>query len=325
MIKVSVIVPVYNKEKELERCLDSLVGQSLEDIEIIVVDDKSIDDSKKIINRYLKKYPDKIKAIFNKKNCGIGYTRNIGVENACGEFLGFVDADDYVKLDMFEKYYNFAKENELDLVTGYYTKFGNENLIFKNQYFEISNIYEDSSIILKLDYGPCNKIFKHNIVKDNDIKFSETLKYEDMPFVSLMLKNAKKVGHINESYYYYYVHENSETTVLDKRVFDIFKIMDIFNKYYWDFADKSIIEALNILQITRYMLQQKYQKNYNDGNKFIDKGYEYLSRINPMWRKNIWYQKESICKRFVKNNKFVLKMYCRFCRFFMSGGNKNEK
>lgn len=325
MIKVSVIVPVYNKEKELERCLESLVNQSLKEIEIIVVDDKSKDSSRTIINKYVKMYPDKIKAIFNKKNSGIGFTRNEGIKVASGEFLGFVDADDYVDLEMFKKYYDFALKNSLDMVTGYYTKFGSENILFKNQFFEINNINDDSSIILKLDYGPCNKIFRNIIVKNNDIKFAVDLKYEDMPFVALMLKYSKKVGHINESYYYYYIHENSETTVLDKRVFDIFKIMDVFNEYYCDFSDKYVIEALNILQITRYMLQQKYQKNYDDGIKFIDAGYKYLDNINPKWRNNIWYQKESLFKRFVKNNKFVLKMYCRFWRLLNNGGNKNEK
>ena len=325
MIKVSVIVPVYNKEKELERCLESLVNQTLKEIEIIVIDDKSKDNSRNIIDKYVKLYPKKVKSIFNKKNSGIGFTRNEGLKVASGEFLGFVDADDYVDLNMFKKYYDFALKHSLDIVTGYYTKFGSEDVLFKNQFFDINNIYDDPSIILKLDYGPCNKIFRNSIVKDKKIKFAVGLKYEDMPFVALALKHSKKVGHINESYYYYYVHENSETTVLDKRVFDIFKIMDMFNEYYYDFSDKSVVEALNILQITRYMLQQKYQKNYDDGIKFINDGYKYLDGMNSKWRKNIWYQKENLFKRFVKNNKLVLKMYCRLCRVLNYGGNRNEK
>lgn len=316
MVKISIIVAVYNKEKYLKKCLESLVNQTLSNIEIIVVDDKSTDNSRDIMKYYEKQYKNKVKAIYNKKNMGIGYTRNSGIKIASGEFLGFVDADDYVSLDMYEKYYEFANRNKLDLVTGYYTKFGSENILFKNEYFEISNIKNNPELLLKLDYGPCNKIFKTNIIKDNNILFEENLKYEDMPFVAKALKHSKNIGHINESYYYYYIHSNSETTIRDKRCFDMFKIMDIVNDYYKDFSDKSIILALNILQITRYMLQQKYQENYDVGNLFIEEGYRYLEKIDPKWRKNSWYCKENLLKRFIKNNKFILKLYCKMYKTF---------
>ena len=316
MVKISIIVAVYNKEKYLKKCLESLVNQTLSNIEIIVVDDKSTDNSRDIIKYYEKQYKNKVKAIYNKKNMGIGYTRNSGIKIASGEFLGFVDADDYVSLDMYEKYYEFANRNKLDLVTGYYTKFGSENILFKNEYFEISNIKNNPELLLKLDYGPCNKIFKTNIIKYNNILFEENLKYEDMPFVAKALKHSKNIGHINESYYYYYIHSNSETTIRDKRCFDMFKIMDIVNDYYKDFSDKSIILALNILQITRYMLQQKYQENYDVGNLFIEEGYRYLEKIDPKWRKNSWYCKENLLKRFIKNNKFILKLYCKMYKTF---------
>ena len=115
MVKVSVIVPVYNVEKYIEKCLESLVNQTLKDIEIIVVNDGSPDNSQKIIDKYVQKYPKKIKS-YIKENGGQGSARNFGLQKAEGEYIGYVDSDDYVELDMYEKLYNKAKKENLDIV-----------------------------------------------------------------------------------------------------------------------------------------------------------------------------------------------------------------
>ena len=109
MIKVSVIVPVWNVEKYLEKCLDSLVNQTLKEIEIIVVNDESPDNSQKIIDKYVKKYPKKIKAL-SQKNGGQGSARNHGLKYATGEYIGYVDSDDYIEKNMYELMYNKAKK-----------------------------------------------------------------------------------------------------------------------------------------------------------------------------------------------------------------------
>ena len=104
-IKVSVIVPVYNVEKFIDKCLNSLVKQSLKEIEIIVVNDGTKDNSQKIIDKYVKKYPDKIKS-YIKENGGQGSARNYGLKKASGEYIGYVDSDDFVEKDMYKKLYN---------------------------------------------------------------------------------------------------------------------------------------------------------------------------------------------------------------------------
>ena len=114
-VKVSVIVPVYKTEAYLEKCLDSLVNQTLSDIEIIVVNDGSPDNSQDIIDRYVEKYPQKVKGVI-KENGGLSDARNYGLDFVSGEFVTFVDSDDYVELDSYEKTYNYAKENDLDVV-----------------------------------------------------------------------------------------------------------------------------------------------------------------------------------------------------------------
>ena len=116
MIKVSVVVPVYNTEKYLRRCLDSLVNQTLKDIEIIVIDDASPDNANEILKEYEKKYKDKVKVFHNKTNKGIGYNRNFGIKKATGKYVLFVDSDDFVDEQTCEKMYEKASKDDLDLV-----------------------------------------------------------------------------------------------------------------------------------------------------------------------------------------------------------------
>ena len=114
MIKVSVIVPVYNVEKYLEKCLDSLVNQTLKEIEIIIVNDGSPDNSHKIIDKYTKKYKN-IKA-YLKENGGLSDARNYGLKKASGEYIAFLDSDDFVKEDMYQKMYEKAKSGNFDMI-----------------------------------------------------------------------------------------------------------------------------------------------------------------------------------------------------------------
>ena len=112
--KLSIVAAVYNLEKYLPRCLDALVNQTLQEIEILCVDDGSTDSAPQIIDEYAKKYPNKVKA-FHKTNGGEFTTRNYGLERATGEYVTFVDTDDYVEKTWAEKLYNVAKENDADM------------------------------------------------------------------------------------------------------------------------------------------------------------------------------------------------------------------
>ncbi len=116
MAKVSVIVPVYNVEKYLEECIESLINQTLTDIEIICINDGSTDNSLKILEE-LQKKDNRIK-IINQKNSGVSSARNNGIENATGEYIGFVDSDDWIDSDYYEKLYNTAKKYNSDIAAG---------------------------------------------------------------------------------------------------------------------------------------------------------------------------------------------------------------
>ena len=151
MAKVSVIIPIYKVEKYLSRCLDSVVNQTLEDIEIVLVDDGSPDSCPEICDRYAKK-DSRIKVI-HKKNEGLGYARNSGMLIATGEYIAFLDSDDYVSKDMYEKVYSELKRTDADCcVTGYVVKKDSGDEIRKENPLGTA-VYKNDDIIIKVLAG----------------------------------------------------------------------------------------------------------------------------------------------------------------------------
>lgn len=322
MIKVSVIVPVYNTEKYLNRCLDSLVNQSLKEIEILVINDCSTDNSKNILDEYEKKYQN-IKVFHNKTNKGIGYNRNLGIKKASGEFIGFIDSDDWVEKNMFEKMYNKAKRDNLDLVIcNYFRKLMKEDELidiecdFNIKYFDNTSLEKSPNLLLDINTAPWNKLYKKELIEN--IKFPEDLKYEDAVFVMESLAEAKNIGMVEDKLNYYLVRSKSETTVMNEKVFDILTITKIIEnnfkktKYYDDIKD--FVEAYIITNLFRYTLQQKYQEDKLLKTKFIDEVFNYLYDNFPNWRKNRIWKKRNCIKRLIESNKILTKLYCKIMK-----------
>ena len=318
MIKVSVVVPIYNTYNYLRKCLDSLVNQTLSDIEIILINDCSKDKSLEIINEYKKKYKN-IVLINNKKNMGIGYTRNIGINNSKGKYITFIDGDDYVDSKYLEELYNYAEENNLD-ITVCDVKRVDDNDIFLSyendiKDFNISSLKDNPKLLLDINMGPCNKLFKRKLFDDNNARFDEKLKYEDIYLIPMLLMNANRIGKIGNVYYNYVIHSNSETTTMNKKVFDIIEIMKKVNyylfkcSYYENIKDE--VEYLTIRTLLRYTLQQKNQKDKDVANKFIDEVFDYLDNEFPYWRKNKIFKKRNIIKRVIESNKKLTKIYIK--------------
>jgi len=305
---ISVVVPVYNVEKYLEECIESLVNQTYDNIELIFINDGSTDSSLSILKEYQKKNKSIMKVINNKNN-GIGKTRNIGIEKANGEFIYFVDSDDYVSKDALKNMYETAVKEDADIViSDMYRLFNNKDLSDKFVVnFENGNIHEHKTQLFDIPLGPCGKLFKKEILTEH---FPENLKYEDVPFTSNALKNSKKTVKHNEYLYYYRIHQNSETTSMDKRVFDILEILKLTNSFYKKEKDlQDELEYLNIQLLSRYNLQQKNQKDKKLAEEFLDKSFKHLSENFPNWKKNKYLKKRNILKRIIETNKFLIKCY----------------
>lgn len=312
MTDISIIVPVYNAEKYLKKCLDSLVNQTKKELEFILINDGSTDKSEEII----KTYKDKRIKYFKNKNQGIGKTRNFGIEKSSGKYLMFLDSDDYFSNDACEILYKEAEKEKADLIVFDYYRVekGNLNEV-KIEPFNATNIKADSSLLLKINLGPCNKIYKSDLIKNNDIKFEENLKYEDTLFVVKAIYNAQKIIKLNRFLHYYMIHEKSETTVRDERVFDILKIVDKIRKYLKN--DKSIkdsVDKLTVKILTNYTIQQRYQSDKNIAMKFIDSAFDYLSENVPNYKNNKYYSGRSFVKRAIEKSKTLTKVYIQIYR-----------
>ena len=307
-IKVSVIVPVYNSEKYLEKCIKSLVNQTLKDIEIIFINDGSNDKSLEILNKFKKQEPLKIN-IINTKNNGIGVARNLGIKSSVGEYLFFVDSDDYLELNALELMFNAAIKNSSDLVVCDMYKVFEENYHKEviNIVFSEGKLKNNKKQLFEIPLGPCGKLFSKKIITKN---FAEGLKYEDVPFVANALRNSDNTIKLNECLYNYLIHSNSETTTMDNRVFDIFKILEITNNIFEkDMYINEELEYLNIQLLSRYNLQQKYQKDINLSKKFLDSSFLFLNKNFPSWKKNKYLKKRNLLKRIIETNKKLIEIY----------------
>jgi glycosyltransferase involved in cell wall biosynthesis len=227
MIKVSIIVPVYNAEKHLDKCLSSLINQTLQDIQIIIVDDDSTDKSEQIIAKYKEKYSHKIIYI-KKANGGAGDARNIGIQHATGTYIGFSDADDYMETTMYEKMYNMAQNKNVDWVEcAYFQEYSD-----KPDAVQIKSIaYETGDMLVKTKFAVWNKIIKHDIIQSNNIQFPINLNYEDTEFICKVVPYIHDAGLVQEPLYHYIKRNNSRYHQWNQTR-DIFKIYENVLTFY---------------------------------------------------------------------------------------------
>lgn len=222
-MKVSVIIPVYNVEKYLEECLDSVVNQTLKEIEIICINDGSIDNSVKILEKYRNKYSN-IKVI-NQKNLGVGRARNVGVKLAKGEYIFFLDSDDYIEVDALEKCYIEAKQNKLDVVLIDSKKLceikENEWKIY--DFLEINRYHVFGNKIMsgeeafnlmiekKLEgwWTCCIHFIRRGFIESIGIEFDEKNMHEDIIYIAEIILKSKRVKHVGEALYNYRLRLNS--------------------------------------------------------------------------------------------------------------------
>ena len=223
MKKVSVIVPVFNVEKYLSKCLESLVNQTLQDIEIVVVNDGSTDNSQKIIDEFQKKYPATIIS-FYKENGGLSEARNFGLNYASGKFIGFVDSDDYVSETMFEEMYALAINYNAEMVICNLQKVDEAgNVIQKltqipNMPEEI-NLENQFSVFSDLSYFACNKIFKKELFEN--FRFKKGIHFEDIQLIPQLLLKCKTLAQTQNYHYQYLERSDSITKTHTEKGLDI--------------------------------------------------------------------------------------------------------
>ncbi len=209
-IKVSVIVPVYNSEKYLVNCLSYLVNQTLQEIEIITVDDCSTDSSRDILMECKRQFPDKVKVIFNEENRGPGGARNAGIAAAQGEYIGFVDNDDQVSPDMYRLLYEKARDTGADIVDAAFV--GSEEkkpcIATPDALCGTLDIDKKRSMMCAKGYL-WSKIYRRSLFTDNDIRLLENSPFDDSSFLTYIYAYASSIATVKQVLYIHREHKAS--------------------------------------------------------------------------------------------------------------------
>ena len=310
MPKVSLIIPVYNVENYIEKCLDSVVNQTLKDMEIIIVNDGATDNSKPKIEKYLKKYP-KIKYL-EKENGGLSDARNYGMPYAKGEYIAFLDSDDYVEQNMYEEMYSIAKKENADMVDcNFVWEYPNK----KKE--DIGEIYTSKKEMIEKGHVVAwNKLIRREILEEAKIKFPVGLRYEDMEFFYKLVPYVNKVSFVKKCLVHYVQRENSIANTQDVRTKEIFTILDNVIKYY---KEKKLYdeykEELEYIYV-KFLLCSSLKRmckipEKKERKKALNETWYNINTKFPNWRKNPILKKTSLKNLYIKsNNKLTFKLYC---------------
>ena len=295
MVKVSVIVPVYNVEKYLAKCLDTLVNQTLKEIEIIVVNDGSPDNSKAIINKYAKKYKN-IKP-YDKENGGLSDARNFGIKKATGKYIAFIDSDDYIDKNMLKKMYEKAINEELDIVVC-----DSINIYENNTQVLIhSNLhYSDNDIKNYLISPPmaCTRLYNRSLF--DKTSFKKNIYYEDLELTPKLVNITNKIGFLEEGLYYYVQRSGSimKQKQFNDRLLDIFTVL----KSNREALSKEYPYEIEYMYITHLLRTATLRfLEYENSKQYINQIYKEIKEKYPNWRKNIYYKKSSFKLKIICN------------------------
>ncbi len=308
MPKVSVIVPVYNVEKYIEKCLDSLVNQTLEDIEIIIVNDGSKDDSVKIINKYLSKYKNIV--YVEKQNGGLSDARNYGMKYAKGDYIAFLDSDDYVDETIYEKMYNKAIEENADFVEcDFYWVYPDK----KKE--DVGYIYKNKKEMLTYARVVAwNKLIKREIIKE---KFPLKLNYEDVEFFYKLIPNINKFSFVKEPLIYYIQREDSIVNKQNYKTGQIFNVLNNVLDYYKKMKLYDEYKEELEYTYTRILLCSSLKRIVKVDDKvakerLLDETWQNLNTKFPEWKKNKILSQNSGKNLYMKTvNKYTYKFYCK--------------
>ncbi|MBE6485720.1 MAG: glycosyltransferase family 2 protein [Methanosphaera stadtmanae] len=276
MVKVSVVIPIYNVEAYLEDCLKSVLNQTLTDIEVICVNDGSTDKSLSILEKYAKE--DKRMIVINQENAGHAVATNIGMTYATGEYLFLMDSDDIIEFNALELTYNKARENDVDFVIFKAINYNNaEEKYYETKSYTMKEVYnqvhdnvfsyeEVKDLIFMMSVTPWSKLYNRRFISENNIIFPEGLIFDDNIFFWEVLFNAKRIVFLNEFLFIRRFYSTSSTNNGDLRFLDSIKInkliWDTFKKYdYFDYHKNHLYNNMVLSIYNRYTKIKDEYKN----------------------------------------------------------------
>lgn len=295
-MKVSIIVPVYKAERYLSVCLDSLVGQSLDDYEIILINDGSPDGSGDIIAAYEERYPDRIRSL-TVDNGGQGRARNFGLDMARGDFIGFADSDDWVDLCMYEKLYNAAVREDADVVLCDCVACGEDGT---REYMSTSVCTDPTAV----SGSVWNKLFRRE--KIGELRFPVGVWYEDMDFAVKLMLTAEKTASVPEGLYFYRV--TPESTMRNhnaRKNLDIITVTEDIRSFA---EEKKIPVSLDGAVVNHILLDavnRVARQNAPDKAAVIRELLSYVRKTVPHLRKSAGFRRERVSRRMIMALNYV--------------------
>jgi glycosyltransferase involved in cell wall biosynthesis len=296
----SIIIPSYNVENYIAKCLQSVLGQSFINYEIIIVDDGSTDSSLKITQEISKNNPQIV--IITQKNKGLGGARNTGIEKSTGQYLLFLDSDDWIKPTTLQKLNHTILNEDSDIVVYGYEKVNEHGEVLTLRLFgkDLHTKEDCFKSILGHDISPmvCNKVYRRNLFIDHAITFKEKFLHEDIPITYKLFWHAEKISHIQESFYCWFIREGSITqTFTFKHILDLNTTFNeireflINNKLVRDYHVhyiKGVVKMFNVI-IDRAINNEKFSIApaeylifiYNKEMMIKKSELEYLSQFEP--------------------------------------------
>lgn len=286
--KVSIIVPVYGTEKYLSKCLDSLIEQTLDGVEVLVINDGSPDNSQAIIDQYAQKY-NQIKA-YQKENGGLSDTRNYGIHHAKGEYVVFVDSDDYIEANMCQVMYEQAKKNDLDIVVcDTFMDYPTHSYVLKaNQGYTKDEV---KNYIISYPNAPARMI-RTSLMREH--LFKKGIWYEDLELTPTLAVYTKKIGFTRSPLYHYIQHEGSimNQTTFREKFYDIFlvlnNVVEVYkkNELFETYHDE--LEYLFIIHLQRSCILRL--SDIKGAEECLEKVHEQMKKMFPRWEKNVYYK-----------------------------------
>lgn len=313
MPKVSVIVPIYNVEKYLEKCINSLLSQTLEDIQIILVNDGSKDNSGNIAKEYEKNNKDRVIYV-EKENGGLSDARNYGLKYATGDFIAFLDSDDYIEKNAYEEMYNKAIEENADYVEcDFIWEFHNKIRVDKQ--YPYKNKKEMLSFVRVVAW---NKLIKRQLITDNNLEFPKGLRYEDVEFTYKLIPFINKFAYVDKPFIHYVQRKGSIANVQNERTAEIFTVLDNVIEFY---KENNIYDEYRDeleYNYARYLLCSSLKrmckiKDKIVREKLLTESWERLNLNFPNWKENIILKTVNIGKnKYMRTvNKSTYKIYSK--------------
>ncbi|UKB80047.1 glycosyltransferase family 2 protein [Chryseobacterium sp. MEBOG07] len=296
--RVSIIVPVYNVENYLTKCLDSLVNQSLPNIEILVVNDGSKDNSEKIIEGYAKRYPEKIKA-FTKENGGLSDARNFGIDKAEGTYIGFVDSDDYVTETMFEEMLLLGEKHQAKMVICNIQKV-DENGKVTQKLTQLPNMPEkialesNFSVFSDISYFACNKLFKRELF--NQRRFKKGVHFEDIQLIPQLLLECETIAQTQNFHYQYLERSDSITKTHTEKGLDMLK---------------AVADVEKIFSESQYSHKKEELKNF----QIFEGVYSFLAYLAFVKKEELFYSMSDQLILFMNERQIKVQDILKYSRF----------